>query len=457
MNTGKILIVDDNPNVCSALELLLQEEFSTVEITASPEGVPERLVETPFDVVLLDMNFTSSQQSGTEGMFWLDRILEAIPTISVIMLTAYGDVELAVRALKRGAVDFVLKPWENEKLLATVHTAVRLSQTRQEVKDLRATERLLRNELRNEPCLVVGESPAFRDVLDTVRKVAGTDANVLITGENGTGKEVIAREIHRLSPRRNQLMVTVDMGAVSETLFESELFGHVRGAYTDARNDRTGKFELASKGTLFLDEIGNLPLALQAKLLAVIQNRAVSRLGSNKSVAVDIRLITATNQNLVRMVQEGRFREDLYFRINTIHIEVPPLRNRKEDIPALAHFFLRKFASRYGKGEVDINAEAIEKLKSYSWPGNIRELQHTIEKAVILTDREVLTPNDFILKPVMNETGYILPETLEQMERIMIMRAIERNCGNITAAAAQLGVARQTFYNKMRRYNIGQP
>jgi DNA-binding NtrC family response regulator len=240
MNAGKILIVDDNPNVCSALELLLQEEFSTVETATSPEGIPEKLAVTPFDVVLLDMNYTSGQQSGTEGMFWLDRILEASPTISVIMLTAYGDVELAVRALKRGAVDFVLKPWENEKLLATVRTAVRLSQTTQEVKDLRATERLLRNELRNEPCLVVGESPAFKDVLDTVRKVAGTDANVLITGENGTGKEVIAREIHRLSHRSNQLMVTVDMGAVSETLFESELFGHVRGAFTDARNDRAG-------------------------------------------------------------------------------------------------------------------------------------------------------------------------------------------------------------------------
>jgi len=348
----------------------------------------------------------------------------------------------------------VLKPWENEKLIATVQSAVKLSKSKQEITRLKATERILRNELKKEPCLFVGNSPEFMKVMKLVRKVAATDANVLITGENGTGKELIARELHRLSLRYNQLMVTVDMGAVSESLFESELFGHTKGAFTDARDDRPGKFEAANKGTLFLDEIGNLSLPLQAKLLAAIQNRTITRLGSNRTIPIDIRLISATNRNLNSMVLEGAFREDLFFRINTIHIEAPPLRQRKEDIADLANFFIKKYSAKYGKAGLKLEGSAIDKLKNYQWPGNIRELEHTIEKAVILSEGKVLASNDFLLKPLSAETTYSIPNTFEEMEKIMIINAIEKSKGNLTAAAEGLGIARQTFYNKLKKYNI---
>lgn len=454
MIEGNILVVDDNPNVCSAIELLLQEEFEKIEVLYSPDTLLEKIKQVDYDAILLDMNFTSGQKSGSEGLLWLSKILESKPTISVIMVTAYGDVDLAVKALKIGASDFVLKPWGNEKLIATVRSAVKLSRSKQEITSLKDTEQILRNELKKEPCLFTGTSPEFMKVLSLVRKVAATDANVLITGENGTGKELIARELHRLSLRHNQLMVTVDMGAVSETLFESELFGHTKGAFTDARDDRPGRFEAANSGTLFLDEIGNLSLPLQAKLLAAIQNRTITRLGSNKPIPIDIRLISATNRNLNSMVLEGRFREDLFYRINTIHIEVPPLRQRKEDIADLANFFIKKYSSRYGKVGLTLAGNAIDKLLSYQWPGNVRELEHTVEKAVILSDGKALTTNDFLLKPLSAETIYSFPDTFEEMEKVMIINAIEKNRGNLTAAAEQLGIARQTFYNKIKKYNI---
>ncbi|MHC1705543.1 MAG: sigma-54-dependent transcriptional regulator [Tenuifilaceae bacterium] len=454
MIEGKILVVDDNPNVCSAIEILLQEEFEKIDVLYSPEKLLNRIQQTEYDTILLDMNFTSGQKSGNEGLFWLSKILDINPSISVIMVTAYGDVDLAVKALKLGAVDFVLKPWENEKLIATVQSAIKLSKSKQEITNLKVTEKILRNELKKEPCLFIGNSSEFMKVVNLVRKVASTDANILITGENGTGKELIARELHRLSNRFNQLMVTVDMGAVSETLFESELFGHVKGAFTDAREERPGKFEAANNGTLFLDEIGNLSLPLQAKLLAAIQNRTITRLGSNKSIPIDIRLISATNRNLDSMVLEGRFREDLFFRINTIHIEIPPLRNRKDDIEDLAIFFLKKYSSKYYKEGLKLEKNAIEKLSNYQWPGNVRELEHTIEKAVILSEGKALTPNDFLLKPLTTETNYSFPNSLDEMEKVMIINAIEKNRGNLTAAAEQLGIARQTFYNKMKKYNI---
>jgi len=454
MTEGRILVVDDNPNVCSAIELLLQEEFEKIDVLYSPEKLLNKIQQNEYDTILLDMNFTSSQKSGNEGLFWLSKILEINPSISVIMVTAYGDVDLAVKALKLGAVDFVLKPWENEKLIATVQSAIKLSKSKQEITNLKVTEKILRNELKKEPCLFIGNSAEFMKVVNLVRKVASTDANVLITGENGTGKELIARELHRLSNRYNQLMVTVDMGAVSETLFESELFGHVKGAFTDAREERPGKFEAANNGTLFLDEIGNLSLPLQAKLLAAIQNRTITRLGSNKSIPIDIRLISATNRNLNSMVLEGKFREDLFFRINTIHIEIPPLRNRKDDIKDLAIFFLKKYSSKYYKEGLKLEKNAIEKLSNYQWPGNVRELENTIEKAVILCEGKALTPNDFLLKPLIAETNYSFPNSLDEMEKVMIINAIEKNRGNLTAAAEQLGIARQTFYNKMKKYNI---
>lgn len=454
MIKGKILVVDDSPNVCNAIEILLQEEFEKINTINSPKNLLHSIQQDDFDAILLDMNFTSGQKSGNEGLFWLSKIIETNPSISVIMITAYGDVELAVKALKLGAIDFVLKPWENEKLIATVQSAVKLSKSKKEITNLKDTELILRNELKREPCLFIGKSTEFTKVMNLVRKVAATDANVLITGENGTGKELIARELHRLSARYNQLMVTVDMGAVSETLFESELFGHSKGAFTDARDDRPGKFEAANRGTLFLDEIGNLPLPFQTKLLTAIQNRTITRLGSNKSIPIDIRLISATNQNLNSMVTDGKFREDLFFRINTIHIEIPPLRQRKEDIPDLADFFIKKYSSKYGKAGLTLTSSASEKLINYQWPGNVRELEHTMEKAVILSDGKTLMANDFLLKPLSTETIYSLPNTFEEMEKVMIINAIEKHRGNLTAAAEQLGVARQTFYNKMKKYNI---
>ena len=454
MIKGKVLIVDDNSNVCSALEMLLQEVFEKIDVINSPKNLLYLVQQEQYDAILLDMNFTSGQKNGNEGLYWLSRIMELNPTMSVIMVTAYGDVELAVKALKQGAIDFVLKPWENEKLLATVQSAVKLSKSKKEIASLKDTEKILRNELKKAPCLFIGKSPEFMNMMSLVRKVAGTDANVLITGENGSGKELIARELHRLSNRFNQLLVTVDMGAVSETLFESELFGHTKGAFTDAHNDRPGKFEAANNGTLFLDEIGNLSSPLQAKLLAAIQNRTITRLGSNKPIPIDIRLISATNRNLNSMVVEGKFREDLFFRINTIHIEVPPLRQRQEDIPDLAEFFVKKYSSKYGKDGLTFAPNSINKLINYQWPGNVRELEHTVEKAVILSEGKALTPNDFMLKPLLAETNYNLPNTFEEMEKIMIINSIEKNKGNLTAAAEQLGVARQTFYNKMKKYNI---
>ena len=453
MAEGNILIVDDNLNALTALELMLQDEFELIKTLDTPTRIPDFMERNQFDVVLLDMNFTPGQKSGHEGLYWLEKILGINPLVSVVMLTAYGEVDLAVNALKKGATDFILKPWENEKLLATVKTAAKLHQSRKEVGQLKDTEQMLRNELRPEPCLIVGRSPKLMEVLRVIRKVAVTDANVPITGENGTGKEMFARELHRLSLRSNELLVAVDMGAVSETLFESELFGHTKGAFTDARDNRQGKFEAANKGTLFLDEIGNLSLPLQAKLLAVLQNRTVVRLGSNKSIPIDIRLVCATNRNLEQMVAEGVFREDLLFRINTIHVDIPPLRERVEDIPVLAKFFLEKYAGRYGKSSLQLSKSAIEKLEEYRWPGNVRELQHTIEKAVILSEGKQLTADDFLFKQAVNSTTF-MPDTIDEMEKMMLERALDRHKGNLSAAAEQLGIARQTLYNKMKKYNL---
>ena len=453
MAEGNILIVDDNLNALTALELMLQEEFEMVKTLDTPTRIPDFMERHPFDVVLLDMNFTPGQKSGNEGIYWLEKILEINPQVSVVMLTAYGEVDLAVNALKKGATDFILKPWENEKLLATLRTAAKLHQSRKEVGRLKDTEQMLRNELKLEPCLIVGRSPKLIEVFKVIRKVAVTDANVLLTGENGTGKEMFARELHRLSLRSSELLVTVDMGAVSETLFESELFGHIKGAFTDARDNRQGKFEAAHKGTLFLDEIGNLSLPLQAKLLAVLQNRTVVRVGSNKPIPIDIRLVCATNRNLEQMVADGQFREDLLFRINTIHVNIPPLRERAEDIPVLADFFLEKYAGRYGKSSLQLSKSAIEKLEAYRWPGNVRELQHTIEKAVILSEGKQLTADDFLFKQAVNSATF-MPDTIDEMEKMMLERALDRHKGNLSAAADQLGIARQTLYNKMKKYNL---
>jgi DNA-binding NtrC family response regulator len=454
MTKGKLLIVDDNKSILSALEILLQDDFDEVKTIANPNQLPSLIESAEFDVVLLDMNFSAGVNTGNEGLYWLSRIREIRPDLEVVLFTAYGDVELAVKALKQSAADFVLKPWDNEKLKATLRNVFKLQQSKKEIKKLKQKESALKSEINKEKHFIIAQSPQMLQVLSLVQKVAKTDANVLITGDNGTGKELIARELHRFSQRADEIMVSVDMGAISETLFESELFGHKKGSFTDAREDRTGKIENANNGTLFLDEIGNLPLQLQPKLLSVLQNREVTPIGSNKPVPVDIRLICATNRKLDEMLAEGTFREDLLYRINTIHIEIPPLRERKEDIVAIADYFLKIYCNKYRKSCSHISDSGLTKLTGYQWPGNVRELQHTIEKAVILSDKKELTPDDFFFKPTMPGMNNDFEGTIEQMELKMITWVLKKNGVNFTAAAEQLGITRQTLYNKMKRYNL---
>ena len=451
---GNLLIVDDNKSILSALEILLQDDFEEVKTIAGPSQLPALLESGRVDLVLLDMNFSAGVNTGNEGLYWLSRIREMRPDVEVVLFTAYGDVELAVKALKQGAADFILKPWDNNKLKATLRNVYQLQQSKKEVKQLRQKERALKREMNKESDPFIAISPEMLQILKLVHKVAETDANVLITGEHGTGKELIARELHRASRRSNEILVSVDMGAVSETLFESELFGHKKGAFTDAREDRTGKIENASAGTLFLDEIGNLPLQLQSKLLTVLQSRRITPVGSNKPVPVDIRLVCATNQNLDDMVAAGDFREDLLYRINTIHIEIPPLRERKDDIAALAHHFLKVYCAKYRKPCTSLSKNALDKLTHYHWPGNVRELQHTLEKAVILSDTTELLPGDFLFKAAPAEYDNILESTIEEVEKRMIARGLEKNGRNLTAAAEQLGITRQTLYNKIKKYNL---
>jgi DNA-binding NtrC family response regulator len=454
MNKGKLLIVDDNKSILSALEMLLQDDFEEIKTIANPNQLPSLIETGDYEVVLLDMNFSAGVNTGNEGLYWLSRIQELKPEMEVVLFTAYGDVELAVKALKKGASDFILKPWDNEKLRATLLNVFKLQQSKKEIKQLKRKESALKSEINRDKHFIIAQSPEMLKILNMVRKVAKTDANVLITGDNGTGKELIARELHRFSKRADEILVNVDMGAISETLFESELFGHKKGSFTDARDDRTGKIENANGGTLFLDEIGNLPVRLQPKLLAVLQNREVTPIGSNKPVAVDIRLICATNRNLGEMVADGSFREDLLYRINTIHIEIPPLRERREDILAVADYFLKIYCNKYRKPEMIISEAGKQKLINYKWPGNVRELQHTIEKAVILSDKKELTPDDFFFKPVMLGLGDILEGTIEDMEQKMIAKVLQKSGSNLSAAADQLGISRQTLYNKMKKYNL---
>jgi len=448
---GNILIVDDNKSILSTLEILLSPIFQTVTSISNPNQIPAELRKLDYNLVILDMNFQAGVNTGNEGIFWLGKIKESNPDVSVVMITAYGDIDTAVKALKAGASDFILKPWDNEKLVATLKLAIQLNFSKNEVNKLRERETELKKEFNRDQKYIIGSSPQLLKVLSIVRKVAKTDANVLITGENGTGKELIAQEIHRLSTRSKEVLVTVDMGSLTETLFESELFGHMKGSFTDARENRQGKFEIAGKGTLFLDEIGNLSYHLQSKLLSALENRQITRIGSNQPIPIDIRLVCATNQNPEQMVKAGLFREDLLYRINTIHIELPPLRERGNDILLLADFFLKKYTFKYNKRDIKINQHAQEKLLKYSWPGNIRELQHTIEKAVILSESNVLNAEDLYLKSSPQTSRNSPVRTLEEMEKQMIQSAIDENNGNLTAAAEQLGVTRQTLYNRIKK------
>ena len=451
MVDAKILVIDDNKSVLSALEILLQFEYKSVQTISNPNQISSFPNFSALDIILLDMNFSAGVNTGNEGLYWLREIKKKAPHISVIMMTAYGAINLAVEALKEGASDFILKPWNNERLLTTVKSAYELRKTQKEVVQLKEKETNLKQVINQNSNYIIGNSKALNRVLSLVQKVAKTDVNVLVTGENGTGKELIARELHKLSARQNEVFISVDMGSISENLFESELFGHVKGSFTDAKEDRAGKFEAANGGTLFLDEIGNLSLQMQAKLLSAIQNRLIVRVGSNKPIPIDIRLICATNCNLGKMVSDGLFREDLLYRINTIRVEVPPLRERENDILVLADFYLNKFISKYGKQGLRINQQAQEKLMSYAWPGNVRELLHTMERAVILSEGNVLKPDDFLLEPKNSITMENGPSTLEEMELLMITNALNKHDGNYSAAAEQLGISRQTLYNKLKK------
>ena len=444
---GKILVVDDNQGIRRTLEILLPVHFEQVRTIPSPATLVTSLEQFRPDVVLLDMNFNTSINTGNEGLYWAGEIKKMVPDVEVVLFTAYADIALAVEGMKRGAFDFIVKPWDNDKLIEVL-TAARDKARKAMKRDVRTAQSPADGN-----AMFWGGSKSMAAILRTVEKIAPTDATVLITGENGTGKDVLAREIHSRSLRSRKQMVAVDAGAITETLFESELFGHVKGAFTDAHADHVGKFEQADGGTLFLDEIGNIPLHLQAKLLRVLQNRSVVRVGGTQAIPVNIRLICATNMDLEQLVREGRFREDLYYRINTVHIALPPLRERKEDIAPLAQMFLERFALKYHRPLTGLTPEAAAMLTENRWSGNIRELGNCIEKAVILSEGNVLTANDIQLEAA-RPAGKTIKAASEAEEERLVREAMERTDGNISAAAKMLGVSRPTLYAKLKKYGL---
>ncbi len=453
---GNILVFDDDKDVLLAAQLYLKQHARQVRTEQDPRLIPSLMKDGEYDVILLDMNFTHDVSSGQEGFYWLDKILEIDPQAVVVLITAYGDVEMAVRAIKAGASDFVLKPWQNEKLLATLSAAMTIRQSRTQVEKLRSRQQHLGEDLDHRFQGFVGTSEAMRGVFATIQKVARTEANVLILGENGTGKELVAREIHRQSLRPREVFITVDMGALHAGLFESELFGHVKGAFTDAKDDRAGRFETASGGTIFLDEISNLPLVLQSKLLAVLQNREVTRIGSNKAKQIDIRLISATNMPIAEMVRDRKFRQDLLYRINTVEIQLPPLRERSEDIPLLVHHFFSQYALRYHKPAIQIPQTTLEKLIRYPWPGNVRELEHAVERAIILSDDDILHPENFFPTTTEEErdTRLTMETKLDEVEKTAIQKALTKHGGNITQTAKELGLTRTALYRRLEKYGL---
>ncbi|MCD6564404.1 MAG: sigma-54-dependent Fis family transcriptional regulator [Bacteroidales bacterium] len=455
MVKGKLLIIDDNVQILESLKILLNGEFNILETLRKPDLIPEKLQHQSFDIILMDMNFEIGETSGQEGMYWLKKIIKNDPLAIVILITAFGDIELTVEAMKLGATDFITKPWNPDKLIATLNSGYELRKSRLENRNLRDKQLQLTSEIDKNFSMFTGLTVDMKRILETVNKVAGTDANILILGENGTGKEVIAREIHRQSDRAEEVFISVDLAALSESLFESEMFGHVKGAFTDAREDRAGRFEVANGGTLFLDEIGNLSLSIQSKLLQVLQNREVIRVGATQPVPVDIRLISATNKPIHQMVSEQTFREDLFFRINTIKIEIPPLRERIPDIPGLTDFFLKEYTRKYEKPFLKINSKAMDKLCSYTWPGNVRELKHTMEKSVILCESSTIKPEDLNLSAGIstNKTGKITYK-LSNMEKNTITRVIKECRGNYSKAAKMLGISRTTLYAKIKKYGL---
>ena len=451
---GKILIVDDNEDVLFALNLLLEPHVEKVKVTTQPSRIEHFMKTFEPDVILLDMNFRRDAISGQEGFDWLEQILQLDSQAVVLFMTAYADTEKAVRAIKAGATDFIPKPWEKEKLLATLSSAVKLRESRREVKQLKERMEALSGQDGEVPEMI-GRSEAMQKVFSTIRKLSDTDANILILGENGTGKDLVARSLRCFSPRKEASFVTIDLGSVPETLFESELFGYEKGAFTDARKSKAGRMEIASGGTLFLDEIGNLSMSMQSKLLTALEKRQISRLGSTSTIPIDVRLICATNANIRQMVEEGSFRQDLLYRINTIEIRIPPLRERGEDVLLLADYFLQRYNHKYKKNINGLNRDAKQKLMRYAWPGNVRELQHAIERAVILSDASMLKPGDFMLQPQPEKKSELVEIlNLEELEKRAIKLALNRCEGNVSQAAEKLGITRYALYRKMEKLNL---
>ena len=451
---GKILIVDDNEDVLFALNLLLEPHVEKVKVTTQPSRIEHFMQTYEPDVILLDMNFSRDAISGQEGFDCLEQILGLDPEAVVLFMTAYADTEKAVRAIKAGATDFIPKPWEKEKLLATLSSAIKLRQSRREVKQLQARVEALSGQDKEVP-LMIGQSKAMQEVFMTIRRLSDTDANILILGENGTGKDLVARSLRFFSPRQQGPFITIDLGSVPESLFESELFGYEKGAFTDARKSKAGRMEVASGGTLFLDEIGNLSMAMQSKLLTAIEKKRITRLGSTKNIPIDVRFVCATNANIRQMIEEGNFRQDLLYRINTVEIQIPPLRERGEDVLLLADHFLKKYAHKYKKEIQGLTRETKQKLMRYQWPGNVRELQHAMERAVILSQSAWLRPNDFMLTPQSekkNELEEVL--NLEELELRAIKKALKRCAGNVSEAAELLGITRYALYRKMSKNNL---
>lgn len=454
---AKILIVDDDQDVLLAAKLFLKQHIVIVHTETNPENIPALLANESYDLILLDMNFSPDATSGKEGFHWMNKIIEIDPTAVVILITGYGDIELAVQGIKEGATNFLLKPWENKKLLATITTTLQLRKSKVELEDLRTKQKVLIADQANAYSDLIGQAPKMKSVLNTIQKVAVTDANVLILGENGTGKELVARAIHKASNRSDQVFISVDLGAISESLFESELFGYKKGAFTDAKEDRAGRFEAANKGTIFLDEIGNLSFGLQSKLLSVLQNRKVVRLGTHKEISIDVRLLCATNMPLYQMVNENKFRQDLLYRINTVEIQVPPLRERLEDIGILVEHFLESYCKKYKIPLKRLNASTQKRLDKHNWPGNIRELQHAVERAVIMSDNNILEPHDFFISHLDDDRKEgSLPSNLnlEETEKMLIRKVIDKHGGNISKAAKELGLTRASLYRRIEKYGL---
>jgi len=450
-----LLIIDDDIDVLTSAELFLEENFKTVLTASDPKNIIPIIKKQDIDIVLLDMNFRKGQMDGHEGIFWMDNIKKQNSEIIVVLMTAFGDIELAVNGIKKGAFDFVLKPWKNARLLATLIAASRYKKSTKESIKFKEQSNTLKQDIDKNFSEIIGKSPAIKQLKETLKKVAETDANVLLLGENGTGKELAAHELHRLSPRKDEAFIAVDMGAITETLFESEIFGHTQGAFTDAKTDKPGRFEIASGGTLFLDEIGNLSYSLQAKILTVIQNRKIARVGSTKQKPVDVRLICATNMPLKQMIDKGTFRQDLFYRINTFEINIPPLRERKEDIPVLAEYFLKNFNQKYNKPELKFHPKTIIHLKKYQWPGNIRELKNIIERVVVLSDGRQLVIDQSLFSSYETNTENIKNNlNLEENEKHIILKALKKHQGNITKAAKELGIQRNALYRRLEKYGL---